>query len=136
MTVCEWWWDGYVLSTDPSRLEGAVVRRCLKASCQCPAADRCEDTATRDPLGDPLLFGLYDGGRQVGLARAMPDGRQRQATLDLFLPPDCWRRPLYRWLAEAAGAHPALFGMRLDLSVSSLPQTNRPPLRRNGVCGR
>lgn len=120
MTVCEWWWDGYVASTDPEKLERATTRRCLSTTRRCEGFDDVRETG--GPDGDRVVLGVYDGGKQVGLVRASVSARGHGVHVRIWVPDDRRAAGLCRWLAEVVRSHPDLGGMRLEFSVFDVPR--------------
>ena len=64
----------YTISTDPSRLDVDAIAEMLSHSYW--AASRSRENLER-ALFNSLVFGLYDGSRQIGLARVVTDSVRR-----------------------------------------------------------
>jgi GNAT superfamily N-acetyltransferase len=99
--------DGFVVSTDPNRLDLDAVERFLRASYW--AADRPRELIERS-LRDSLCFGLYEAGtgRQIGLTRIVTDYATFAWLCDVFIEPQFRGRKLGAWMMEVALAHPCL----------------------------
>jgi GNAT superfamily N-acetyltransferase len=101
--------DGYTVSTDPERLDVEAVHAFLTASYWAEGIPR--ETVERS-LRRSLCFGLYEGGRQIGLARVITDGATFAYLCDVYVLPELRGRGLGRWLMERVMAHPDLQGLR------------------------
>jgi GNAT superfamily N-acetyltransferase len=105
----EWQRDGFVVSTDPERLDVEAIHRFLASSYWAAAIPR--ETVARS-LRHSLCFGLYHGSETIGLARVVTDRATFAYLCDVYvLAP--WRgRGLARWMMECVMAHPDLQGLR------------------------
>ena len=74
----------YTISTDPARLDGAAIHAFLTRSYWSPGIPRHIVEAA---LTASLCFGLYDGPRQIGLARVITD----RATFGYLATSTSWR---------------------------------------------
>ena len=97
------------ISTDPARLDRALIREFLAQSYWAPGIPR--DVVDRSIEGS-LCFGLYDAGRQVGFARVITDYATYAYVADVFVLESHRGRGLALWLMEAIRAHPRLQGLR------------------------
>ena len=110
----EWRRGDYLISTDPGRLDVAMIHGFLAASYWAEGIPR--ETVERAIAGC-LPFGLYDlragqGGRQIGFARLITDRATFAYLADVFVL-DAYRgRGLGKWLVETMLAHPDLQGLR------------------------
>ena len=102
--------DGFVISTDPERLQPEVILGYLVNESYW-AANRTEDQM-RAAIENSLCFGLYRSGEQVGFARVVTDYSTFAYLGDVFILPDLQGRGLGKWLMEIISAHPALQGFR------------------------
>jgi len=59
-----------------------------------------------------LVFGLYDGPRQIGLARVVSDYAVFAYLCDVIVHADYRGRGLGKWLLQAVHTHPDLQGLR------------------------
>src|SRR6266850_4151240 len=105
----EWTRDDFSVSTDPARLDRALVHEFLTASYWSPGIPR--DVVDRS-IDHSLVFGLYEGGRQVGFARTVTDRATFAYLADVFVLPDFRGQKLGEWLVECVCAHPDLQGLR------------------------
>ncbi len=102
--------DGYVISTDPARLDGRLIHDFLSRVSYW-ARDIPYDLVVH-ALDHSLCFGLYDATGQVGLARVVTDYATVAYLADVFVLPEHRGRGLSKWLMETVVAHPALQGFR------------------------
>ena len=107
--VVEAFRDGYTVSTDPARLDVAAVHAFLTRSYWSPGIAAA--TVQRAMRGS-LCFGLYDAGRQVGLARVVTDGATFAYLCDVYVLEEHRGRGLGRWMMQVVMSHPALAGLR------------------------
>ncbi|HET8645473.1 MAG TPA: GNAT family N-acetyltransferase [Vicinamibacteria bacterium] len=104
--------EGYLLSTDPRRLDVARVHAWLAASYWAAGIPR--DVVERSIAGS-LCFGVYEeggAGTQVAFARAITDGATYAYLADVVVEESQRGRGLGVWLMECIGAHPDLQGLR------------------------
>lgn len=106
--------DGYVLSTDPTRLDLAVVHRYLSEDSYW--ARGVPRAVVERSVRGSLPFGLYaqtpEGEAQVGFARVTTDRATFAYLADVFVLDAHRGRGLGRWLMEGVLAHPDLQGLR------------------------
>ncbi len=69
-------------------------------------------------LAGSLCFGLYDGARQIGLARVITDGATFAYLCDVYVDDARQRRGLGTWLMQCVHQHPSLQGLRRWLLVT------------------
>lgn len=105
----EWRRDEYSISTDPSRLDRPAIREFLAASYWSPEIP--QDVVDRAIEGS-LSFGLYEGKKQIGFARAVTDRATFAYVADVYVLEEYRGRGLARWLMETVLAHPDLQGLR------------------------
>jgi len=101
--------DGFTVSTDPALLDVDAVHAFLTTSYWAEEIPR--ETVER-ALRNSLCFGLYEGRRQVGLARVITDGATFAYLCDVYVLPEMRGRGLGTWLMECVMAHPDLQGLR------------------------
>ena len=101
--------NGLLLSTDPKRLD-------LEAICAFLAQAYWADTRSRATiersLENSLVFAVFDGERQVAMARVVSDYATVAWLCDVFVHPDYRSRGIGKWLMEAVHSHPDLQGLR------------------------
>jgi GNAT superfamily N-acetyltransferase len=101
--------DGFTVSTDPERLDVDAVHEFLSRSYWAAGIPR--QTLAR-ALRHSLCFGLYEGERQIGLARVVTDHATYAYLCDVYVLPERRGRGLGVWLMECVTAHPDLQGLR------------------------
>lgn len=99
----------FTVSTDPARLDADAVHAFLTTSYWAEGIPR--ETVARSLRGS-LCFGLYEGDRQVGLARVVTDRATFGYLCDVYVLPELRGRGLGTWLMECVMAHPDLQGLR------------------------
>src|SRR5262249_19007618 len=100
----------FVISTNPALLDVPLIHDFL-AHDSYWAAGRPLDVVQRS-LENSLYFGLYESGRQVGLARVVTDRATFAWLCDVFVLEPYRGRGLSKWLIECVLGHPALQGLR------------------------
>ncbi|RKH14032.1 N-acetyltransferase [Corallococcus sp. CA053C] len=115
-TRLEWRRDAYLISTDPSLLDLEVIHGFLTRSTWSTGIPR--ETVQR-ALANSFPFGLYQGDRQIGMARVTTDFATFAYLCDVFVLEEFRGRGLSRWLMEAVHAHPDLQGFRRWLLATS-----------------
>lgn len=101
--------EQFTISTDPSRLDVAAITDMLARAYW--AGGRTSQMIARY-LKHSLTFGLYDGSRQIGLARVVSDYTTFAWLCDVFVHEDYRGQGLGKWLLEAVHSHPDLQGLR------------------------
>ena len=101
--------DGYEISTDPTRLDIDAMHAYLTRSYWSPGIPR--DVVERAARGS-LCFGVYQGDRQVGLARVVTDHATFAYLCDVYVLEEHRGKGLSKWLMREVMAHPALTGAR------------------------
>ncbi|MFG3697871.1 GNAT family N-acetyltransferase [Micromonospora sp. NPDC047620] len=104
--------DGYLLSTDPDRIDLDRVHHWLSTDAYW-AIGRDRETVAR-ALAGSVAFGVYrpGDGRQVAVARAVTDGATFAWLCDVYVDPGERGRGLGTWLAGAVRDHLAGLGVR------------------------
>jgi len=97
------------ISTDPARLDVDAITDMLARAYW--AQGRTRDVIARY-IQHSLVFGVYDGDRQIGLARIISDYTTFAWLCDVFIHEDYRGRGLGKWLMETILAHPDLQGLR------------------------
>ena len=101
--------DTFLISTDPGRLDHETMAAMLKRSYWASGRPR---TRTERALQNSLVFGLYDGPRQMGMARVVTDYSIVAYLCDVFIEEEYRGRGLGTWLLGKVFDHPELKGMR------------------------
>lgn len=99
----------FLISTDPARLEVRAIHEFLARTDWARNRPR-QNTETA--LANSLVFGLYAGDRQIGLARVVTDYAVVAYVCDVFIHEDFRGRGLGKWLIESILAHPNLKAVR------------------------
>ncbi|GAB0116018.1 GNAT family N-acetyltransferase [Acidisoma sp. 7E03] len=109
--------EGYVISTDPERLDLAAIHRYLAGESYW-ARGISRDLVARS-LQHSLCFGLYHHGAQAGLARVVTDRATFALLADVFVLETHRGQGLSKRLVERVTAHPDLQGLRRWILVTS-----------------
>ncbi|RPH55397.1 MAG: N-acetyltransferase [Chloroflexi bacterium] len=97
------------ISTDPARLDLDAITDMLSRAYW--AQGRTRGVIARY-VQHSLVFGLYDGARQIGLARVVSDYTTFAWLCDVFIHEEYRGRGIGKWLMETILAHPDLQGLR------------------------
>ena len=100
----------FLISTAPGLLDVPLIHDFL-ANRSYWAAGRPLDVVRR-ALDNSLCFGLYERGRQVGLARVVTDRATFAWLCDVFVLEAYRGKGLSKWLIESVVGHPALRSLR------------------------
>jgi GNAT superfamily N-acetyltransferase len=101
--------DQFTISTDPARLDIDAIAGMLTRAYW--AKGRTSDMIARY-VQHSLTFGVYDGERQIGLARVVSDYTTFAWLCDVFIHEDYRGHGLGKWLIETVHSHPDLQGLR------------------------
>ncbi len=105
----------FMISTDITRLDlDAIVDMLARAYW---ASGRTREIIARS-IQNSLVFGLYDGARQIGMARVVSDYATFAWLCDVFIHEDYRDHGLGKWLMETVNSHPDLQGLRRFLLVT------------------
>ena len=105
-----WERDGYVISTDRSRLNIDLIHDFLSKTSYW-AIDRARDVVERS-IDNSLSFGVYKGNDQVGFARVVTDYATFAWIADVFVLPEHRGLGLSKWLMDVMLSHAQLQGFR------------------------
>jgi GNAT superfamily N-acetyltransferase len=100
----------FLISTDPGLLDVPLIHDFLANRSYWAMGRPLE--VVRRALENSLCFGLYEQGRQVGLARLVTDRATFGWLCDVFVLEDNRGRGLAKWLIECVLGHPAVQGLR------------------------
>ena len=115
--VCEWRRDGYIISTDPARLDVELLHRILSDEAPWVAGIPREGIAVATEHS--LMFGLYtEQGRLIGFARVVTDYATIAWIPDVVVIPEYRGHGLGRWLVETVLDHPSFARVRRWLLAS------------------
>jgi GNAT superfamily N-acetyltransferase len=106
----------YAISTDPARLDLDAICDFLTRAYWAKGRPR---GATERAYAHSLVFGLYDGQRQIGIARVVSDTIIFAYLMDVFVHEDYRGRGLGRWLIETVFLHPDLKDVRRWMLATS-----------------
>ena len=101
--------DQFTISTDPARLDVDAIADMLTRAYW--AQERTREMIARY-LQHSLAFGLYDGSRQIGLARVISDYTTFAWLCDVFIHEDYRGRGLGKWLMETVHSYSDLQGLK------------------------
>ena len=101
--------DNFTISTDPARLDTDAIADMLTRAYWAKGRPR---ERTERALSNSLVFGLYDGEKQIGLARIVSDYAIFAYLCDVFIHEDYRAHGLGKWLMETIMSHPDLQGLR------------------------
>ena len=114
--ILEVYKEPFTISTDPRRLDlGAIVDMLARAYW---AIGRPPEK-TEHALQNSLVFGLYNGDRQIGLARVVTDFSIFAYLCDVFIHEEYRANGLGKWLIRTVMDHPDLLDVRRWLLVTS-----------------
>ena len=101
--------DTFTISTDPARLDMNAVYDFLSRADW--AKDRPRER-TDEAVANSLVFGMYEGRRQIGMARVITDFSIVAYLCDVFVHEDFRGRGLGKWLIQTILEHPNLIHIR------------------------
>ena len=104
--VTEYRKDGFLISTDPSKLDVDSIHRFLSIS-YWETQGITRETIERSIAGS-LCFGIYDRDRQVGFARVVTDGATFAYLCDDYVEESHRGQGLGKWLMQCIFSHPDL----------------------------
>jgi|ERR1035437_4228222 GNAT superfamily N-acetyltransferase len=108
--------DGYLISTDPARLDREAIWRFLRTSYWSPNIPR---EVVERAIQNSLVFGLFaGGGDQAGFARVVTDKARFAWLADVFVLEQHRGKGLGVWLVETVLGDPALAGLRFVLGTA------------------
>jgi GNAT superfamily N-acetyltransferase len=101
--------DSFTISTDQSRLNMSAVYDFLSRSYWAKTRPRERTDAA---FANSLVFGVYEGERQVGMARVVTDYTIVAYLCDVFIHEDYRGHGLGKWLMQSMLDHPDLKHVR------------------------
>ncbi len=102
-------WKDFTISTNPARLDIDAIADMLSRAYW--ASGRSRGQLER-ALRNSLVFGLYTGSQQVGLARVVTDYAVFAYLCDVIIHEEFRRRGLGKWQVGTVMAYPELQGLR------------------------
>lgn len=106
----EWHRGEYVITTDPTRLDIAMIHAYLSGSAYWAMGRPLE--VVRRSIENSLSFGVYKGSAQIGFARVVTDYATFAYLADVFVLPEFRGRGIGKWLIGVIVDHPRLSGLR------------------------
>lgn len=99
--------DGFLISTDPARLDLDAIERLLRSAYW--AATRSRESIERG-IQNSLCFGLYEmqSGRQIGLTRVVTDFATFAWLCDVIVEEEHRGNGLGRWMMETVFSNPGV----------------------------
>lgn len=101
--------DHFLITTDPARQDVAAIHAFLKTAYWCEGISR--EVVARS-IEHSLPFGLFDGEKQIGLARVITDYATFAYIGDVYILEPYRGRGLSKWLMSCIMSHPDLQGLR------------------------
>lgn len=101
--------DHFLLSTDPERLDLALIHGFLAESYWAKGIPR--EMVARS-IANSLCFGIYSDGQQVAFARVISDFATYAYVADVFVLVPFRGRGLGKWMMESILQHPGLQRLR------------------------
>jgi GNAT superfamily N-acetyltransferase len=108
--------DKFTISVDPARLDFDAICDFLRRAYWAKGRPR---EATERAYSHSLVFGLYDGSRQIGVARVLSDYAIFAYLMDVFVHEDYRGRGLGKWLLETIFEYPDLKNVRRWMLATS-----------------
>jgi len=94
--------DNFTISTDPSQLDIDIICDFLTRAYWANTRPR---ERTERALQNSLVFGVYDGDKQIGLARVVSDYSVFAYLCDVFIHEDYRAHGLGKWLIQTVMEH-------------------------------
>jgi N-acetylglutamate synthase-like GNAT family acetyltransferase len=108
--------DRFTISTDPARLDIDTICDFLTRAYWANTRPR---ERTERAIQNSLVFGVYDGERQIGVARVVTDYSIFAYLCDVFINEDYRAHGLGKWLIQTIMGYPDLKEMRRWVLVSN-----------------
>jgi N-acetylglutamate synthase-like GNAT family acetyltransferase len=107
--MAQWERGTYTIDTDPARIDLDLVHGFLTEAYWSKGIPR---ETVRRSIKNSLVFGVYQGTRQVGFARVVTDRATFAYVGDVFILPEKRGQGLAKWLMEVVIGHAELQGLR------------------------
>jgi N-acetylglutamate synthase-like GNAT family acetyltransferase len=108
--------DNFTISTDPARLDIDTICDFLKRAYWANTRPR---ERTERAIRNSLVFGVYEGEKQIGVARVVTDYSIFAYLCDVFIHEDYRQHGIGKWLIQTVMEHPDLKDMRRWLLVTN-----------------
>ncbi len=102
--------DGYLISTNPAKLDFAVIHHYLSDRSYWSAG--IPKDLVRKAADGSICFGVYQGVEQIGYTRLITDGATFGYLADVFILDEYQGQGLGKWLIDSILTHPACQGFR------------------------
>jgi N-acetylglutamate synthase-like GNAT family acetyltransferase len=109
MEITEWRKDGYLISTDKSKIDVQTVHHFISKSYW---AEGIPKDVLQRSIDNSLCFAIYHQDKLVGFARVISDAATFAYLADVFIVPEERGRGLSGWLMKVIVDHPQLKGLR------------------------
>ena len=106
----------FLISTDPARLDMDTICDFLKRAYWANLRPR---EYTERAYGNSLVFGVYDGEKQIGVARVVSDYSIFAYLCDVFIQENYRAHGLGKWLMQTVLNHPELRDVRRWVLVTN-----------------
>lgn len=106
----------FIISTDARRLDLDAITNMLSRAYW--AKGRTREVIARY-VTHSLVFGVYEGSKQIGLARVVSDYTTFAWLCDVFIHEEYRGQGIGKWLIETVIAHPDLQGLRRFILMTS-----------------
>ena len=106
----EWTKDNFKISTDRNLLNVVAVHAYL--SKESYWAKNISEARVKSACENSLCFGMYEAGKQIGLARLITDYATFAYLCDVYVLPQYQGKGLGKWLMNCVMAHPDLQTLR------------------------
>lgn len=108
--------EQFIISTDPARLDIDAICDFLTRAYWANTRPR---ERTERAIQNSLVFGVYDGDKQIGLARVVTDYSIFAYLCDVFIHEEYRAHGLGKWLIQTILEYPDLKDMRRWLLVTN-----------------
>ena len=108
--------EGYVISSDPARLDVEVIHGFIAQSYWAKAIPRL---LVERMISNSLCWGVYHAEAQIGFARVISDKTTFAYLADVFILPEHRGKGLSKALVATILAHPDLQGLRRWMLVTA-----------------
>lgn len=106
----EWRRGDYTISTDPARLDIAVIHQYLSTASYWAVGRPLH--VVRRSIENSLNFGVYKGTAQIGFARLVTDYATFAWLADVFVLPEFRGQGIGKWMIGVIVEHPRVQGLR------------------------
>ena len=110
MTIADILKEGYLISTDPARLDISMIHQYLAEESYW--AKKIPVGVVQKSIANSFCFGVYHHDKQIGLARLVTDKATFAYLCDVFILEEHRGKGLSKWLLTTIHAHPDMQGLR------------------------